>query len=98
KRISQLKDVILIAPVIEIEDETIGTFQAIASKRITVGKTCKLSYPSALVLFQDNKNNPDEVSTNPMDNKIFIDTKSVVKGSICYFQTKTKPDFQTQIV
>lgn len=98
KRTSLLKDIILIAPIIEIEDEAIGTFQAIASKRITVGKACKLSYPSALVLFQDNKNNPDEVSINPMDNKIFIDTKSVVKGSICYFQTKTKPDFQTQVV
>lgn len=98
KKTSVLKDIILIAPVIEIEDETTGTFQAIASKRITVGKACKLSYPSALVLFQDNKNNPDEVSTNPMDNKIFIDTKSVVKGSICYFQTKTTNDFQTQIV
>lgn len=98
KKTSLLKDVILIAPVIEIEDETAGTFQAIASKRITVGKACQLSYPSALVLFQDNKNNPDEVSANPMDNKIFIDTKSVVKGSICYFQTKTSTDFRTQIV
>lgn len=98
KKTSILKDIILIAPVIEIEDETTGIFQAIASKRITVGKACKLSYPSALVLFQDNKNNPDEVSTDPMDNKIFIDTKSVVKGSICYFQTKTTADFQTQIV
>lgn len=98
KKTSLLKDVILIAPVIEIEDETAGTFQAIASKRITVGKACQLSYPSALVLFQDNKNNPDEVSVNPMDNKIFIDTKSVVKGSICYFQTKTSTDFRTQIV
>jgi hypothetical protein len=93
-----LKDVILIAPIIEIEDETTGVFQAIASKKITIGKACKLSYPSALVLYQDNKSHPDEVSVNPMDNKIFIDTKSIVKGSICYFQTKTTADFQTQIV
>lgn len=98
KKSAILKDVILIAPIIEIEDETTGNFQAIASKRITVGKACKLSYPSALVLFQDNKNNPEEVIVDPMDNKIFIDTKSVIKGSICYFQTKTASDFQTQIV
>lgn len=98
KKSAILKDVILIAPVIEIEDETTGNFQAIASKKITVGKACKLIYPSVLVLFQDNKNNPEEVIANPMDNKIFIGTKSVIKGSICYFQTKTASDFQTQIV
>jgi hypothetical protein len=98
KNTSLLKDVILIAPMIEIEDETTGAFQAIASKKIVVGKACKLSYPSALVLFQDNKNNPDEISANPMDNKIFIDTKSIIKGNVCYFQTKTTSDFQTQII
>jgi len=98
KNTALLKDVILIAPIIEIEDETTGVFQAIASKKITVGKACKLSYPSALVLFQDNKNNPDEIAADSMDNKIFIDSKSVIKGNVCYFQTKTTSDFQTQIL
>ncbi|WP_243416388.1 hypothetical protein [Flavobacterium sp. HTF] len=98
KNTAILKDVVLIAPTIEIEDGTTGAFQVIASKKITVGKACKLSYPSALVLFQDNKNNPDEVSVNPMDNKIFIDSKSIIKGNICYFQTKISSDFQTQIL
>lgn len=98
KKSALLTDVLLIAPIIEIEDETTGNFQAIASKKITVGKACRLNYPSALVLFQDNKNIPNEVSANPHDNKIFIDTKSVIKGVVCYYQTKTVPDFQTQIV
>ncbi len=98
KKSALLKDIILIAPIIEIEDETTGNFQAIASKKITVGKACKLNYPSAFVLFQDNKNNPNEVSDNPQDNKIFIDTSSVIKGVVCYFQNKTVADFQTQIV
>lgn len=98
KNTALLKDVILIAPIIEIEDETTGVFQAIASKKITVGKACKLSYPSALVLFQDNKNNPDEIAVDSMDNKIFIDSKTIIKGNVCYFQTKTTSDFQTQIL
>lgn len=93
-----LKDVILIAPIIEIEDETQGSFQAIASKKITLGKNCNLSYPSALLLFQDNKNIPNEISNIPFDNQIFIDQKSIVKGSVCYIQTKEIADFQTQIV
>lgn len=98
KRTAILKDLILIAPIIEIEDGTMGNFQAIASKTITVGKGCKLSYPSALVLFQENKNNQIVVSNNMFDNQIFIDSGTIVKGSVCYFQTKEVTDFQTQIV
>jgi len=98
KNTALLKDVILIAPIIEIEDSSIGNFQAIASKKITVGKECKLNYPSALILFQENKNNPNAISNNTSDNQIFIDSGSIVKGSICYFQTKEEANFQTQIV
>ena len=98
KKTALLKDLILIAPIIEIEEGTIGNFQAIASKRITVGKACKLSYPSAMVLFQNNKNNPNILSANPFDNQIFIDSGTIIKGSVCYFQTKELPDFHTQMV
>ena len=93
-----LKDLILIAPIIEIEDGTTGNFQAFASKRITVGKGCQLNYPSALVLFQDNKSNPSGVTTIPFDNQIFIGTGTQLKGSVIYLQTKEIADFQTQVV
>ncbi|WP_281335989.1 hypothetical protein [Flavobacterium eburneipallidum] len=98
KKTALLKDLILIAPIIEIEDGTTGNFQAIASKKITVGKGCQLDYPSALVLYQDNKNNPYIQSNKPFDNQIFIDAGTTLKGSVCYFQTKEPTDFQTQIV
>ena len=98
KKTAVLKDLILIAPIIEIEEGTTGNFQAIASKRITVGKACKLDYPSALVLFQDNKNHPSEATTIPFDNQIFIESSTVIKGSLCYFQTKELSDFQTQVI
>jgi hypothetical protein len=95
---AQLKDVILIAPIIEIEAGTTGNFQAIASKKIKVGKDCKLNYPSALVLFQDNIS-IETVSINEFDNQIFIDSGSLVSGCVCYFQTKEfTSDFKTQIV
>lgn len=98
KKSSLLKDIILIAPTIEIENESIGNFQAIASKKITMGKKCILSYPSALVLFQDNQNNTDETSITPFDNQIFMDSESLLKGNVCYIQTKEATDFRTQIV
>lgn len=95
-----LNDLILIAPIIEIEDETIGNFQAIASKKITLGKKCNLSYPSALLLFQDNKNSvTDNSNYNTLsENQIFIGEGSVLKGCVTYIQTKETSDFQTQIV
>jgi cytoskeletal protein CcmA (bactofilin family) len=98
KKTALLTDVILIAPIIEIEDETTGTFQALASKKIILGKKCSLNYPSALVLSQDNKNSATEISTIPFDNQIFIDAGTIVRGAVCYLQTKEIADFQTQIV
>ncbi|WP_298899796.1 polymer-forming cytoskeletal protein [uncultured Psychroserpens sp.] len=50
---SQLKDVMLIAPIIEIRSHTKGTFQAFATERITVYEGVQLKYPSALVLYGD---------------------------------------------
>lgn len=98
KNTALLKDIILIAPIIEIEDGVAGNFQVIASKSITVGKKCRLSYPSALVLYQDNKTNPNVVTGNIFENKIFIDSGSLIRGSILYYQTTEISDFQTQIV
>lgn len=100
KKTALLNDLILIAPIIEIEDETIGIFQAIASKKIILGKKCNLSYPSALLLYQDNKNNVTENSNynSLQENQIYIGEGSSLKGCVVYIQTKEKSDFQTQIV
>lgn len=97
RKTALLKDIILIAPVIDIEDQVTGNFQVIATKSIKVGKECKLSYPSALILIQDNKIN---LSTpiNAFDNQIFIDSGAIIKGSVCYFQTNQISDFKSQIV
>jgi cytoskeletal protein CcmA (bactofilin family) len=98
KSTALLKDIILVAPNVEIEDGVAGNFQVIASKRITVGKNCQLNYPSALVLNQDNKENSNLITGNIFENKIFIDKGTLIRGSVLYFQTKELPDFQTQII
>lgn len=100
KKTALLNDLILIAPIIEIEDEAIGSFQAIASKKITLGKKCSLSYPSALILYQDNKNSPvDNSNYNALlENQIYIGEGSILKGCVAYIQTKETNDFKTQIV
>lgn len=91
-----LRDIILSAPIIIIEDGVSGNFQAIADTTIKIGKDCSLSYPSALIMVE--KNNRSEVLLNEFENKIFVDTGSVIRGSICYFDTKKEErDFKVNI-
>jgi len=97
KNTAILKDLILIAPIIEIEDETKGNFQAIASNRISVGKNCDLRFPTALVVYQDNKESLAAYSGNTPEVPIVIDTATTLKGSVCFYQTKDETDFSTQI-
>lgn len=53
ERSSQLNNVILVAPRIEIEDETHGQFQAFARDSLIVGKDVRLEYPSILAVCAD---------------------------------------------
>lgn len=93
---SSLKDVILIAPEIEIESYTKGTFQAIASKQILIGTNCELSYPSALIVKAEDDL---EVTSNKEEKKhIFIDKHTSVQGIVCYLQDETKVRFEPQIM
>ncbi|WP_299272399.1 hypothetical protein [uncultured Psychroserpens sp.] len=50
---AKLKDVVLIAPNIEIRKDVKGIFQAFATKQLSVSENVKLNYPSALVLYGD---------------------------------------------
>ncbi|MFY0482526.1 hypothetical protein ACI6PS_07955 [Flavobacterium sp. PLA-1-15] len=96
KKSATIKDLILIAPVVEIEDGVVGVFQVVASQRITIGKNCRLNYPSAIVLAQEDLLVLQ--TKNRFDNKIFIDEGTAIKGSICYLRKGRSDDFFPQIV
>jgi hypothetical protein len=93
---SILKDVLLIAPEIYIESNVKGTFQAIASKQIFVGKDCELKYPSALVLIAED----DVKVPSPTEKKkhIYIDQNTSIKGMVCYLQNENKSRFEPQVL
>lgn len=84
-----LKDIILIAPTIKILKNTSGNFQAFAKDKILVEEKCKLNYPSALLLIQNQK--------VEKENHINIGKKTTIKGSIVYLNEKNKPNFDSQI-
>ena len=93
---TNLKDVILIAPTIEIEDSSKGVFQAIASQQIIVGEDAELNYPSALIVLADDDT---EASSDPIDSKnIFIGKNSKIQGIVCYLQDETIHRFEPQIL
>jgi hypothetical protein len=52
---SQIKNALIIAPRIEIEDDFAGSLQAFATDTFIVGKKCHFSYPSVLGVFKDEK-------------------------------------------
>lgn len=87
---SKLKDIVLIAPTVIIEDNVSGTFQVIASNRIKVGKNVVLNYPSSLILKKDKID-------NEKDNMLFIDENSIVKGIVCYVTPNLVSNFSTEL-
>ncbi len=83
---TKLKDVLLIAPEIEIKNEVKGNFQAIASKQLIVGNNVELSYPSALIL---NETLTPQLQNNLahqhiQNHQITIAEQSVIKGVVVY--------------
>ncbi len=92
-----LKDVILIAPEIEIENNVKGNFQAIASKNINIGKQVDLEYPSALVLNEKEIQQVNDSIVIPNQNKIFIDDNSTIKGVVVFISEPKTNNYNPQI-
>lgn len=90
---AKLTDVILIAPVIEIQHHVKGTFQAFATESISVDKHVTLDYPSSLVLSKDYVK--EEPNNNPK--MIFVNDHSIVKGSILALGNSLPNNYDAQI-
>ena len=78
---SKLKDVVIMASEIIIEEGVKGNFQAIATNKIQVEKNVNLSYPSALVINENKKILTEEA-------QIVIDEFSTIKGIILFKTNK----------
>lgn len=91
-----LKDVILIAPEIEIRNAVAGRFQCLATKSISIGENCRLDYPSALVV--NEKINSLTIESEEEENKsITIAKNSIIKGVVVYLGEPEQKNFKAQI-
>ena len=98
---SSLKDVILIAPKIEVKNNVVGTFQAFATETISVGSNCKLEYPSALVVYEDKKGViiPQRVDSQQLlSRNIKINNATTIEGVVLFFGLKTSNNYDPQII
>ena len=98
---AQLNDVVLMAPEIEIQKGVVGTFQAIATESIYVGKKCNLFYPSALVVkkkksFQGSglANNKATVNQTPT---IHLNESVKVRGYVMVIDDNTTMQYTPSV-
>ncbi|MBV7269069.1 hypothetical protein [Winogradskyella luteola] len=96
---SKLKDVILVAPKIEIKPRVVGNFQAIASKEILVGDHVQINYPSALVVNEKPNTQTDEssISSKEEHHLITINENSVIKGSVVFLGQEKSNNYKSQL-
>lgn len=85
---TKLTDVLVVAPIIEIKDNVIGTFQAVASGELNVNENVKLNYPSALVLVDK-----DDKEVKP---SVQIGKYSHIKGVLVYLGKEGFNNNETQ--
>ena len=100
---SNLKDVVLVAPIIQINNNVEGVFQAFATKKITVGNYCKLNYPSTLVLEEKTQTKKSTINSKETP-FIKINTGSKIKGCVIYlgstknYKAQVTIDKQTTLI
>ncbi len=92
---SNLNDIILIAPEIEIADNVKGNFQAFANKKITAGKNCELEYPSTLILDERIELTSNKNEKIP---QILIDKGTNIKGVVVFLSENEDENYKPQIV
>lgn len=81
-----LIDVILIAPKIKIKDNVKGVFQAFAKNDIKVGKNCKLSFPSSLIVLKKEEVEVPKIVELPIE----IGEGSTIEGNVVFFKEQPK--------
>ena len=97
---ANLKDVILVAPKITVQDGVKGAFQAFSTESINIGSNCYLGYPSALVVTIDGLQNVTQPTTQPEEliSPIRIQSDSVVKGVVVFTTNQTATTYEPHVV
>jgi len=85
-----LENVLLIAPQIVITDQVKGSMQLIASKKISVGKNCSLSYPSSITVLDTSKSTQNTRNSHNTNREIncIIGENTTIEGAVVFLSKK----------
>ncbi len=86
-----LKDILIIAPKVEIAKSVTGSFQAFASEYIKVAEGCQLNYPTVLLLYERALKTQEEAP------KIELAQKVKLQGVIAYLSETQNKSYQSHI-
>src|SRR5690606_27563244 len=86
-----LKDVLIIAPKVEIQDNVKGNFNVIATEEVIVGEHVDLDYPSSLIVKSESKENQEHKIG------IKIGKSSTIIGQIIFIKKEFDNIFETDI-
>ncbi len=89
-----LRDIILCAPKITIEDGFTGSLQAISNNKIQIGKSVILNYPSTLTVEHGSLID----TKNSMEPNIMIGPGSLIQGTVSYFNKSDEKTFYPQVL
>jgi cytoskeletal protein CcmA (bactofilin family) len=92
---ANLKDVVLVAPEINIADRVIGNFQALAGKQITVGRNCNLNYPTILAVQDTRKTEGNNIPQR--EPSLIMESGSSLSGIIVYHNEHTSKKYGADI-
>lgn len=92
-----LSDVLLIAPNITVMDGVTGNFQAIASKNITIGSNCNLTYPSVFVLNEKETENSGTIKKDETA-QLLINSNTSIKGIVAFLSKNSTGSYLPQII
>ena len=94
---TQLQDVLLIAPEVEIKSGFSGNIQVIAQKRVGIGEHVSLNYPSAVVVV-NKKRNPIQSTAKDNEPAILLSKGSKVYGPMLFLGNDAGNTFFPQVV
>ena len=94
---AKLRDVVLVAPHIEIQDFTKGNFQALASQHIAVGQQCQLHYPTVLAI--NKGRSKQDIEAQSLQPGIHLEKGTWVTGMLLYLDENesNQPQVHVQI-
>lgn len=95
KPTANLRDVVLIAPQINIVDGTKGNFQALASKQIKVGRNCKLDYPSVLAVGKKGKS--EKSANKRQEPSLIMEPGASLSGMVLYLEESDSEGYGASI-